>query len=133
MSPLPPAGPPEVAWPALAAVALLTVLATIAHWWLKRRGLIPNGNNLIKVIATHSLGTKRALAIVEVESERFLLGLTDDTISCLSLLASAAKPSRIPLASEAKPSGSCLSPKASEAKPTESTAVVSRTAGRGHA
>ena len=103
-----PSGPPEIAWPAIAAVAILTVLAALAHWWLKRRGLIPNATNPIKVVATRSLGGKRAIAIIEVERERFLLGLTDDAVSCLS-------------------------PLASEAKPTGSTAVASLTAGRGAA
>ena len=92
MNLLTPSGPPEIAWSALVAVALLTAVATLAHWWLKRRGLIPTAANPIKVVATRSLGPKRAIAIIEVENERFLLGLTDDAISCLSPLASEAKP-----------------------------------------
>ena len=88
-----PTTPPEIAWPALAALALITTAALVVHWWLKRRGLIPTAStNPIKVIATRSLGGKRSLAVVEVETQRFLLGLTDDAVSCLSPLASEAKP-----------------------------------------
>jgi flagellar biogenesis protein FliO len=95
MNPLTPAGPPEIAWPAIGAVVLVTVIATLAHVWLRRRGLVPNGGNPIKVIAMRSLGGKRSVAIVEVESQRFLLGLTDEAVSCLSPLASEAKPSAL--------------------------------------
>lgn len=71
---------------------LLTILATAIHWWLKHRGLIPTTSNPIKVVATRSLGGKKSVAIVEVEKERFLLGMTDEAVSLLSPLASEAKP-----------------------------------------
>jgi flagellar biogenesis protein FliO len=95
MNAVPPSGPPEIAWPAIAAVALLTGLATLVHWWLRRRGLVPTGGNPIKLVAMRSLGGKRSVAIVEVESQRFLLGLTDETVSCLSSLPSEAKASAL--------------------------------------
>jgi flagellar biogenesis protein FliO len=91
MNPVTPSGPPEVAWPAIAAVILLTAAAAGVHWWLKRRGLIPATTNPIKVVATRSLGGKRSVAIVEVETHRFLLGLTDEAVSLLSQLPSEAK------------------------------------------
>ena len=87
-----PSAPPEIAWPAIAAVLLLTALATLVHWWLKGRGLIPSTTkHPIRVVATRSLGGKRSVAIVEVEQQRFLLGLTDDAVSCLATLPSEAK------------------------------------------
>jgi flagellar biogenesis protein FliO len=79
-------GAPEIAWPAIAAVLLLTVVALAIHVWLKRRGVLPGANNPIKLIATKSLGAKRAVAVVEIESERFLLGLSDDSVALLSQL-----------------------------------------------
>ena len=91
MNPLTPSGPPEIAWPALAAVALLTVGATLVHWWLKGRGLLPTAANPIRVVAMRSLGGKKSVAVVEVESQRFLLGVTDDAVSLLSRLPSDAK------------------------------------------
>ena len=91
MNPLTPSGPPEIAWPALAAVALLTVGVTLVHWWLKGRGLLPTASNPIRVVAMRSLGGKKSVAVVEVESQRFLLGVTDDAVSLLSRLPSDAK------------------------------------------
>ncbi len=95
MTAVPPSGPPEIAWPAFAAVVLLTTAALAIHWWLKRRGLIPTATNPIKLIATRSLGGKRSVAIVEVEAQRFLLGMTDDAVSLLSALPSEAKATAI--------------------------------------
>ena len=91
MNPVTPAGAPEIAWPAIAAVLLLTALVTLVHWWLKGRGLIPSSTNPLTLVATRSLGGKRSVAIVEVDRERFLLGLTDDAVSCLATLPSEAK------------------------------------------
>jgi flagellar biogenesis protein FliO len=82
------AGPPDIAWPAIAAVVLLCGAALVAHWWLRSRGLVAGASNPIKVVATRAMGTKRALAIVEVDDERFLVGLTDDAISLVSPLRS---------------------------------------------
>ena len=79
-------GAPDIAWPALVAVLLLSVAALAVHFWLKRRGVIAGGANPIRLVATKSLGAKRAVAVVEVDNERFLLGLTDDAISLLSQL-----------------------------------------------
>ena len=92
MNPVTPSAP-EIAWPALVAVVLLTALATLVHWWLKGRGLLPTAANPIKVVAMRNLGGKRSVAIVEVEAQRFLLGLTDEAVSFLSPLASEAKTS----------------------------------------
>ncbi|MCC6764862.1 MAG: flagellar biosynthetic protein FliO [Deltaproteobacteria bacterium] len=91
MSPLTPSGSPEIAWPVIAAVLLLTAAATLVHWWLKGRGLLPTAANPIRVVAMRSLGGKKAVAVVEVEAQRFLLGLTDDAVSLLSQLPGEAK------------------------------------------
>jgi len=79
-----PGGPPEIGATAMAAVALLTVLALGAHWFLRSRGV--GGGSAIRVVAMRPLGGKRAVAVVEVEGERFLLGLTDEAVSFLSRL-----------------------------------------------
>lgn len=93
MNGLNPSGPPEIAWPAIAAILLLTLAATAVHWWLRKRGLIPTpGTNPIKLVATRSLGGKRSVAIVEVAEQRFLLGLTDEAVSLLSPLAADVRP-----------------------------------------
>lgn len=84
-------GPPELAWSAIAAVMVLTAAATLVHWWLKRRGLLPAATNPITVVAMRSLGGKKSVAVVEVEAQRFLLGLTDDAVTLLGHLPSEAK------------------------------------------
>jgi flagellar biogenesis protein FliO len=91
MNPVTSTAAPEIAWPAIAAVVLLTALATFVHWWLKGRGLLPTAANPIKLVAMRSLGGKRSVAIVEVEAQRFLLGLTDEAVSMLSPLATDTK------------------------------------------
>ena len=93
MNPVTSTAPPEIAWSALAAVVLLAALATFVHWWLKGRGLLPTAANPIKVVAMRNLGGKRSVAIVEVEAQRFLLGLTDEAVSFLSPLATEARTS----------------------------------------
>lgn len=92
MNPLTTSSPPEIAWPAIAGVVAVTVAATVVHWWLRGRGLLPAAANPIRVVAMRSLGGKKSVAVVEVESQRFLLGLGEDSVSLLSALASEAKP-----------------------------------------
>ena len=92
MNVLSASGPPEIAWPAIAAVLLITAAATAVHWWLRQRGLIPAAaSNPIKLVATRSLGGKRSVAIVEVGDQRLLLGMTDESVTLLSPLAGEAK------------------------------------------
>lgn len=78
---------PGAADPGLGAFALIGLLALVLGllWWLKtRRGFA--GEGPIRLVAMRSLGGKRLLALVEVESERFLLGMTDESIQCLGRL-----------------------------------------------
>ncbi len=89
------AGSPDIAWPAVAAVVLVTAVASAMHWWLKHRGLLPAAVNPIKVVAMRSLGGKKSVAVVEVETQRFLLGLTDEAISFLSALPTESRPTAL--------------------------------------
>ena len=93
MNPLTTSNPPDVAWPALAAVAVLVAAAVLLQWWLRGRGLLPAQANPIRVVALRSLGGKKSVAVVEVESQRFLLGLGDDSVSLLGQLPSETKAS----------------------------------------
>jgi flagellar biosynthetic protein FliP len=74
----------------LAAAAAVAALAGAALWLQRRRGTNA-GDGLIRLVASRSLGGKRLLALVEVDRERFLLGLTDDRITCLGRLEPAAQ------------------------------------------
>jgi len=82
-----------------ALLALVVLLAGAIAWWQRTRGTLAGGD-AIKLVAVRALGGKRLLALVEVESERYLLGLTDESIACLAHLdadradrAAAADPS----------------------------------------
>lgn len=68
----------------LALLGLLLVSLSGLHWWLRARAERPDGP--IRVVASQGLGAKRALAIVEIEGARLLLGLTDEHIACLAEL-----------------------------------------------
>jgi flagellar biogenesis protein FliO len=68
----------------LALLGLLVVGGSATHWWLGRRG--PAAEGPIRVVASRALGAKRALALVEVDGVRLLLGCTDERIACLARL-----------------------------------------------
>jgi flagellar biogenesis protein FliO len=81
---------PATADSGLGVFAVIGILALLLGllWWLKARpGL--GGEGAIRLVAMRPLGGKRLVALVEVESERFLLGLTDESITCLGRLAGA--------------------------------------------
>lgn len=68
---------------AVALVALLVLVVAALAWWQRSRGAI-GGGDAIRLVAVRGMGGKRLLALVEVEHERFLLGLTDERIDCLA-------------------------------------------------
>lgn len=81
---------PEVAsdahFSAVALAALVALLVAALVWWQRSRGTLA-GSDAIRLVAVRGLGGKRLLALVEVERERFLLGMTDDRIACLARVA----------------------------------------------
>ncbi|MBM4265680.1 MAG: FliO/MopB family protein [Deltaproteobacteria bacterium] len=68
---------------AVLLIALVAACAVGLAWWQRTRGTRTGGDS-IQLLAVRAMGGKRLLALVEVEHERFLLGLTDDRISCLA-------------------------------------------------
>ena len=80
-----PSGPPDIDLTGFGVVALLLLVAGLALWWWRvRPGTTSSGP--IRLVALRPLGGKRMLALVEVEEEKFLLGMTDAQISCLGRL-----------------------------------------------
>mgnify|MGYP000390612338 CR=1 FL=1 len=67
----------------VALIALVGLMVAALVWWQRSRGLLSSGDS-IRLVSVRALGGKRLLALVEVERERFLLGLTDDRIACLA-------------------------------------------------
>jgi flagellar biosynthetic protein FliP len=84
-----PSAPPDLSLTPFLVVGAIALVAGAAVWWQRRRtGARPD--DVIRLVATRALGSKRLLALVEVERERFLLGLTDDSITCVGRLASSS-------------------------------------------
>lgn len=71
---------PVAIW--VGSVAL--VLAGLAHLWTRRARA--SRGDAIRLVATRYLGAKRFLAIVEVEGERLLLGLSGEQVSLVTRL-----------------------------------------------
>ncbi len=69
-------------------VGLIAVAAGAMLWWQRQRGSA-GADDPIRLVATRGLGGKRLLALVEVDHERFLLGLTEGTVTCLGRLESS--------------------------------------------
>jgi flagellar biogenesis protein FliO len=67
----------------VALLALVVLLVAALLWWQRSRGTLAGGD-AIRLVAVRGLGGKRLLALVEVERERFLLGMTDERIACLA-------------------------------------------------
>jgi len=70
----------------VALIALVGLVVAGLLWWQRSRGALA-GNDAIRLVSVRGLGGKRLLALVEVERERFLLGLTDESIACLARVA----------------------------------------------
>ena len=70
-------------------VALIALVASPWRGWSggSARAARSAGSDAIRLVAVRGLGGKRLLALVEVERERFLLGLTDERIACLARVA----------------------------------------------
>ena len=70
----------------VALIALVGLMVAGLLWWQRSRGTRAGGEG-IRLVSVRALGGKRLLALVEVERERFLLGLTDESIACLARVA----------------------------------------------
>lgn len=75
-------------------VSLGVVLALV--WWFARRGRTGTRARVrpasVSVVGRQTLGRRTAVAVVEVEGRRLLLGLTDQQVSLLAELTEPARP-----------------------------------------
>lgn len=83
------AASPDAPFATFALIALIALFCAAVAWWLRSRGTI-GLEQPIRLVAVRGMGGKRLLAVVEVERQRFLLGLTDAQIACLARLSSDA-------------------------------------------
>ncbi|MBZ2400005.1 flagellar biosynthetic protein FliO [Erwinia amylovora] len=93
---VPTGGPPasdSVLLTVSGALALI-VLFMVALAWLARRSCITrrfnDGNSLITVVATKSLGTRERVVVIDVEDRRLVLGVTATQIACLDRMEKPA-------------------------------------------
>lgn len=89
-----PTGPADIDLTGFGIAAFVLAAVALGYWWWQNRGA-GTGQGPIRLVALRSLGGKRLLALVEVEEERFLLGMTDAQISCLGRLESNGSEARL--------------------------------------
>ena len=71
----------------------LVIAAIFALAWLSRRlNMMPGTSQQLKIESTLSVGSKEKLLIVEVESQRLLLGVTSQQVSLLQQLSPGDSP-----------------------------------------
>lgn len=80
-----PSGPPDIDLTGFGIAAFVFAIVALGFWWWRNRGGVAGGD-AIRLLALRPLGGKRLVALIEVEEERFLLGMTDSQISCLGRL-----------------------------------------------
>lgn len=68
------------------SLAAVVVLIFVAAWFARRSGLITPKDQSIRVIASHSLGGRNNIVIIEVEQQRLVLGVTQQQINLLHTL-----------------------------------------------
>lgn len=73
---------------AATAVGVALAMAGAAIMWSRQQAQA--GGSAIALVATRYLGGKRYLTLVEVDGQRLLLGLSDEQVSLVARLDSAA-------------------------------------------
>jgi flagellar protein FliO/FliZ len=76
----------------IVSLIFVLLLIVILAWLVKRFNLSPlNQGSVIKVVASHHLGSKEKIMIVEVNNEQLVLGVTSQQINLLKTLQSPVK------------------------------------------
>jgi len=73
-------------WDYLGVFGWLFVIIALmfgSAWLLKKSNMVSSGDNSIKVVSSLPFGQKERVALIEVEGERVLLGITSNGISML--------------------------------------------------
>jgi flagellar biosynthetic protein FliO len=86
--------PETMSWWHLGRVLVFLALLLAAASWLRRRWgrRTAGGGPLLRLVSTLPLGDKRALAVVEVESRRVLIGIGPHQVRLLCRLGPSLAP-----------------------------------------
>lgn len=82
-----PAMPGSVLMNVGGALALILLIIAACAWVARRAGFarrLPAGNQLMSVVASHSLGQRERVIVVDMNGKRLLLGVTATQINCLA-------------------------------------------------
>jgi len=80
--------PLESLLPMLGGLIVILVFIFFLAFLFRRFGNINNGTKLISIVESYALGSKEKLAIVKVENECFLIGITANSINPIGKLDS---------------------------------------------
>ncbi|PHS19752.1 MAG: flagellar biosynthetic protein FliO [Kangiella sp.] len=80
--------PLESLLPMLGGLIVILAFIFFLAFLFRRFGNISNGTKLISIVESYALGSKEKLAIVKVENECFLIGITANSINSIGKLDS---------------------------------------------
>jgi len=70
----------------IVVVGIMLLIAYGAKRFLARKGTLPGKEAMIRILATRYLGAKSSLNVVDVDGERFVIGISPQGISFLTAL-----------------------------------------------
>jgi len=71
----------------IVVVGIMLLIAYGAKRFLARKGTLPGKETMIRIMATRYLGSKNSLSVIDVDGERFVIGLSPQGISFLTTLS----------------------------------------------
>lgn len=69
------------------ALALILMIIAAFAWIARRTGFaqrLPKGDQVLSVVASHSLGQRERVVVIDMDGKRVLLGVTSTQINCLA-------------------------------------------------
>ncbi len=70
----------------IVVIGIMLLIAYGTKRFLARRGTLPGKETMIRILATRYLGAKNSLSVVDVDGERFVIGISPQGISFLTTL-----------------------------------------------
>ncbi len=82
------------------ALALILMIIAACAWIARRAGFaqrLPKGNQILSVVASHSLGQRERVVVIDMEGKRVLIGVTSSQINCLATFDKPSEGDAIPV------------------------------------